>query len=50
MIRSRATGMHVSTLVEDSVQEGAFIRARAGALEFEIYCDEEGAFRYVFLT
>jgi hypothetical protein len=44
-IRSRSTGMHVSILVKDSVQEGALLRARAGALEFEIYCDEEGAFR-----
>jgi hypothetical protein len=49
-IKSRATGMHVSILVEDSMQEGDFIRARVGALEFEIYRDEDGAFRHVFLT
>jgi hypothetical protein len=48
-IRSRATGMHVSVLVDDSVQDGDLLRARAGALEFDIYRDEEGAFRYAFL-
>jgi hypothetical protein len=41
--------MDVSILVKDSVQAGVILRARAGALDFEIYCDEEGAFRYVFL-
>jgi hypothetical protein len=40
--------MHVSILVEDSVQEGVILRTRAGALEFETYCDEKGFFRYVF--
>jgi hypothetical protein len=42
--------MHVSILVEDSVHEGVLLRARAGALEFEMYCEEEGSFRYVFVT
>jgi hypothetical protein len=47
---SRATGMHISILVEDSMQEGTILRARAGALEFDVYSDEEGASWYVFLT
>jgi hypothetical protein len=41
--------MDVSILVKDSVEAGAILRARAGALEFEIYRDEEGAFRYAIL-
>jgi hypothetical protein len=46
-IKSRATGLHMSILLKDSVQEGAALRARAGALEFEVYCNKEGYFRYV---
>ncbi|KAG8717916.1 hypothetical protein FRC09_013481 [Ceratobasidium sp. 395] len=45
-IRSRLGGLHVSTLSSESPRDGVSLKARLGAVEFEIYCDSDGGFRF----